>query len=69
MRAYIARKEASQMNEEKREEASQSSSAEKIRPQLAEQVREVLLQNKQERHMRGGEATKLKYMQLKNQDK
>lgn len=34
MRAYIARKEASQMNEEKREEASQSSSAEKIRPQL-----------------------------------
>lgn len=35
-----------------------------IRPQLAEQVREVLLQNKQERHIRGGLATKAKYARL-----
>ncbi len=35
-----------------------------IRPALAEQVREVLLQNKQERHIRGGMATKEKYRKL-----
>lgn len=35
-----------------------------IRPLLAEQVREVLLQNKQERHIRGGMATKEKYARL-----
>ncbi len=35
-----------------------------IRPVLAEQVREVLLQNKQERHIRGGLATKEKYARL-----
>lgn len=35
-----------------------------IRPQLAEQVREVLQQNKQERHIRGGLATKEKYARL-----
>lgn len=35
-----------------------------IRPQLAEDVREVLLQNKQERHIRGGLATKEKYARL-----
>ncbi len=35
-----------------------------IRPLLAAQVREVLLQNKQERHIRGGMATKEKYARL-----
>ncbi len=35
-----------------------------IKPLLAEQVREVLLQNKQERHIRGGMATKEKYARL-----
>ncbi len=35
-----------------------------IRPLLAAQVREVLLQNKQERHIRGGLATKEKYARL-----
>ena len=35
-----------------------------IKPQLAEEVREVLLQNKQERHIRGGLATKQKYARL-----
>ncbi len=35
-----------------------------LRPQLAEEVREVLLQNKQERHIRGGLATKEKYARL-----
>lgn len=35
-----------------------------IKPQLAEQVHEVLLQNKQERHIRGGMATKRKYARL-----
>ena len=35
-----------------------------IRPQLAAQVRDVLLQNKQERHIRGGLATKEKYARL-----
>ncbi|MFT3952054.1 MAG: sporulation transcriptional regulator SpoIIID [Oscillospiraceae bacterium] len=33
----------------------------KIKPQLYEQVKEVLEQNKRERHIRGGLATKLKY--------
>lgn len=32
-----------------------------ISPALAEQARAVLLENKQERHIRGGLATKLKY--------
>ncbi len=35
-----------------------------IKPFLAEQVRKVLLQNKQERHIRGGLATKAKYARL-----
>lgn len=35
-----------------------------VRPQLAQEVREVLLQNKQERHIRGGLATKEKYARL-----
>ena len=34
---------------------------EKINPQLAKDVREILNENKAERHIRGGLATKLKY--------
>ena len=37
-----------------------------INPYLYREVSLILEQNKQERHMRGGEATKLKYLQLKN---
>ena len=33
----------------------------KINPNLAHQVREILDENKAERHIRGGMATKLKY--------
>ena len=33
----------------------------KINPNLAQQVREILNENKAERHIRGGMATKLKY--------
>ena len=33
----------------------------KINPNLARQVREILDENKAERHIRGGMATKLKY--------
>ena len=36
-----------------------------INPYLYREVSLVLEQNKQERHMRGGEATKMKYLQLK----
>lgn len=36
-----------------------------IRPELAEAVHEILLRNKQERHIRGGLATKRKYALLK----
>ncbi len=36
----------------------------KIKPQLYEQVKEVLEENKRERHIRGGQATKLKYEEL-----
>ena len=36
-----------------------------IQPELAEQVHAVLLQNKQERHIRGGMATKKKYAKLR----
>ena len=35
----------------------------RINPQLARQVKEVLEQNKAERHLRGGEATRKKYAQ------
>ena len=35
---------------------------EKINPMLAKEVREILDENKAERHIRGGMATKLKYM-------
>ncbi|MBQ2836239.1 MAG: sporulation transcriptional regulator SpoIIID [Clostridia bacterium] len=34
----------------------------KISPALAREVREILDENKAERHIRGGMATKLKYM-------
>lgn len=37
----------------------------KINPQLFEEVRAVLDKNKQERHIRGGEATKEKYAKLR----
>ena len=35
-----------------------------INPQLAEQVRHILDINKAERHIRGGEATRKKYLDL-----
>lgn len=35
----------------------------KINPSLASETRKVLEENKAERHIRGGEATRLKYMQ------
>lgn len=38
----------------------------KINPILAREVREILDENKAERHIRGGMATKLKYSNLKN---
>lgn len=37
---------------------------EKVDPELHRQVREVLERNKQERHIRGGLATKRKYSEL-----
>ncbi len=36
-----------------------------IQPELARQVHAVLLKNKQERHIRGGMATKKKYAELR----
>ena len=38
----------------------------KINPILAQEVRLILDENKAERHIRGGMATKLKYSNLKN---
>ena len=38
----------------------------KINPNLAKEVREVLDENKSERHIRGGMATKMKYINEKN---
>ena len=38
---------------------------EKINPPLFSAVREILDKNKSERHIRGGEATKLHYIKLK----
>lgn len=38
----------------------------KINPSLAKEVRIILDENKAERHIRGGMATKLKYSNLKN---
>ena len=37
----------------------------KINPSLAKEVRVILDENKAQRHMRGGMATKLKYSKLK----
>ena len=39
----------------------------KINPGLAKQVREILDENKSERHIRGGMATKMKYINNKKQ--
>ena len=38
----------------------------KIDPQLASKVRDVLMANKAESHIRGGEATRLLYRRLKD---
>ena len=38
----------------------------KINPSLAREVREILDENKAERHIRGGMATKLKYSHMKD---
>ena len=38
----------------------------KINPSLAKEVREILDENKAERHIRGGMATKLKYSHIKH---
>ena len=40
----------------------------KINPRLAKEVRIILDENKAERHMRGGMATKLKYSHLKENE-
>ena len=40
----------------------------KINPTLAKEVRIVLNENKAERHIRGGMATKLKYSHLKENE-
>lgn len=37
----------------------------KINPALAKEVREILDENKSERHIRGGMATKMKYLNKK----
>ena len=41
----------------------------KINPSLAHEVRTILDENKAERHIRGGMATKLKYSQLNQEEK
>lgn len=41
----------------------------KINPLLAKEVREILNENKAERHLRGGMATKLKYLKEKENNK
>ncbi|MBR2847031.1 MAG: sporulation transcriptional regulator SpoIIID [Clostridia bacterium] len=38
-----------------------------INPSLAQRAKAILLENKQERHIRGGMATKLKYENMKTQ--
>ena len=45
-----------------------TSRLEKVNPALGKQVKEVLEKNKQERHIRGGLATKKKYSELREQD-
>lgn len=44
-----------------------TSRLEKINPHLAEEVKKVLEHNKEERHIRGGMATKKKYEMLKTE--
>lgn len=39
---------------------------EKVSPDLCKKVKKVLEKNLQERHIRGGEATRRKYLALKN---
>ena len=39
----------------------------KINPSLAKEVRLILDENKAERHIRGGMATKIKYLHLKDE--
>ena len=41
----------------------------KINPQMASKVRGVLMTNKAERHIRGGEAAKLLYRRLKDAER
>ena len=41
----------------------------KINPSLAREVREILNENKAQRHIRGGMATKMKYKKLKTYNK
>ncbi|TDX59180.1 sporulation transcriptional regulator SpoIIID [Orenia marismortui] len=38
---------------------------EKINPQLADEIKDILEYNKAERHFRGGEATRKKYLKAK----
>ena len=45
-----------------------TSRLEKVNPALQKQVKEVLEKNKQERHIRGGLATKKKYSELREQE-
>ncbi len=40
----------------------------KIKPGLYAEVKDVLEQNKAERHLRGGEATRIKYLKLSKQE-
>lgn len=40
----------------------------KINPSLSKEVRKILDENKSERHIRGGMATKLKYINLKEKN-
>ena len=40
---------------------------EKINPDLYDRAKAVLLKNKAERHIRGGEATRIKYLRSKGQ--
>lgn len=43
-----------------------SSRLEKINPTLFKKVRKVLDENKKDRHIRGGNATREKYLKMKN---
>ena len=40
-----------------------STKLEKLQPELYKEVKQVLETNKRERHIRGGQATKLKYLE------